>query len=140
MLLCAPALADSSFVAPSVSGLSDTAWTAYTPTVVCGQTTGTAVCNATGFFKRIGNTMEVTLTITISGTFTVGTITSATLPSTAQATGTYILAGRESGVSGLIWVGQISAGASGFGPRDYLSSNTIVTGNVINLTGSYATQ
>lgn len=117
-----------------------TAWAAYTPTVVCGQSTGTAVCTATGLSKRIGATMMVTVTITVSGTFTVGTITSVSLPSTAQASGTYILAGRETGVSGLVWVGQISSSGTTAGVNNYLSSNTIITGTIVNLSGAYATQ
>lgn len=122
-----------------VSALADTAWTAYTPSVVCGQLTGTAVCTATGFYKQVGKVMNVAVSVAITGTFTTGVMTSVSLPTTSQASVVSTLMGRET-TTGLLWMGAVGPAATLVSPANYLNSTTILTGYAVNISGAYATQ
>lgn len=122
-----------------VSALADTAWTAYTPSVVCGQATGTAVCTATGFYKQVGKVMNVAVSVAITGTFTAGVMTSVSLPTTSQASVVSTLMGRET-TTGLLWMGAVGSAVALVSPANYLNSTTILTGYAVNVSGAYATQ
>lgn len=122
-----------------VGALADTAWTAYTPSVVCGQATGTAVCTATGFYKQVGKVMNVAVSVAITGTFTAGVMTSVSLPTTSQASVVSTLMGRET-TTGLLWMGSVGSAATLVSPANYLNSTTILTGYAVNISGAYATQ
>lgn len=119
-------------------------WTAFTPTVTCSQSTGTAVCTGSGRYTQDTNfkTTTISISVTVSGTFTAGLISAITLPNqVANHTIPYNLTGREDGVSGVLWVGEVQANSTSIGPiGNYAGSNTIVTGDVITLTGTYENQ
>lgn len=117
-----------------------TAWTTYSPAVTCGQATGTAICTGAGRYKMLGKTVWLTFNVTTSGTFTAGTITSVALPNAAvNGTTFYNCFGRENNVTGVTWIGSISAGASIVGVFNYANANAILTGESINLTCTYET-
>jgi hypothetical protein len=118
------------------------AFTPYTPTVVLGQSTGTAVATPSGRYQQTGKRVDLEITVGISGTFTAGIITSITLPVQAvNAVGTWNLAGREQSLSGIVWVGSIyQNGTTLANISTYLNSNTILTGYTLTFTGWYESQ
>lgn len=126
------------------SGSACGVWTSYAPTVTCSQSTGTAVCTGNARYTQDTNlkTTTISIVVTVSGTFTAGSITSIALPNqSANHTVTYNLSGRENGISGALWVGEIAANAVNVAPiGNYLGSGTIVTGDVVTLSGTYENQ
>lgn len=126
-------------VANGGTGDTGTSWTTYTPSCSVSQSTGTVVASATGRYKTIGKTVFLQVTVTISGTFTAGLLNSMSLPVIAtSSTGTWLFAGKETGNTGVSWNGGVfSTATSILIPANYLGSTTVVTGNVINLSGVY---
>lgn len=131
------ALTGTLAVANGGTGNTGGAFTTYTPTVVCGQSTGTAVGTATGRYQRIGKLTHLTIVISITGTFTGGTFSTATLPVTSASSGTWIISGRENAITGTSWFGTIYPSATTLSATDNSNSNTILTGESIVLTGWY---
>ena len=129
-------------ILPSANGGVDAApWLAYSATVICTQATGAANCAANGRYKVIGKTTFVEVGVTVSGTFSGGSITSISLPNiTANHGLVAILNGRENSVSGLSWTGVAYANTSAIQPFTYSNSNAINAGYQIYLAGSYENQ
>lgn len=64
------------------SGIDQSAWTAYTPTITAQTGTPTTV-TATGRYKQIGKTVLLNITVAISNIGTAGSNLIASLPLTA---------------------------------------------------------
>lgn len=129
-------------VANGGTGDTGAAWASYSPTAVCGQSTGTTVCTATGAFKTIGKTVFVQFSNVVSGTFTAGTFSSFSLPTTAANNALHsVLTCREAAATGLGWFADISPNASGavMGVNSSNSQTVVATYN-INCSGVYQSQ
>jgi parallel beta-helix repeat protein len=125
----------------SISGATSVytdGFVAFTPTIVCGQATGTAVGTAAARYRTKGKKVEITIDVSISGTFTGGSLTSVSLPfPSLNATSFWVLPGRESATTGAVWMGTVVANASTMVATNYINSATIVTGQRITFTGWY---
>lgn len=112
-------------------------WPTYVPTLTCltGGTPTTA--SALGYYKRIGNTVFVTVTANIT---TAGSCVNlqATLPSTAYYSGT--LFGKEIAVSGKAVVGFFNGNSNVVLIQDYAGSGTIANGYNFVISGQYPSQ
>jgi hypothetical protein len=137
-----PTLTGTLAVANGGTGNTGGAFSTYSPTVSCGQSTGTAVCTGQGRYQQIGKLINLTVTITISGTFTGGVINNVALPvqATGGSGGTFIFTGRETAVSGAPWWGSMAANATTMGITNVSNTNSITTGWSITLTGWYEAQ
>lgn len=125
-------------IATGASGgvvLDNGAWTSYTATATCV----TSTCAGSGrYYKASAKTTCVELSVTVSGSS--GTITSIALPNTHANQGIAGgVSGRENGVNGLEWVGQITANSGVVSNINLAasSSNAITSGEVITLHGCY---
>lgn len=119
--------------------LSGAAWTSYTPTVTANVGAFTTV-SATGYYKKIGKTVfvQITVTITLNGTASNSfNVTAPFASANVGATVKYAFAAVESGV----------AGNSGYGLLGNNTSNILValttggyfggTGYIIDIGGCY---
>lgn len=112
------------------------AWTTFTPTITAVSGTFTSV-SATGRYRALGKSIEVSIdiTITTNGTAAGGVI--ATLPFTAASGVRYTMVGSETATTGVLCQGRINA--SGTSVQIFKYDNTYPggSGTVINLTGIY---
>lgn len=116
------------------------AWTSYSPSATCAQGTGTAVCTANGIWQQVTpKTTAVQFTVTVSGTFTVGSISTVTLPNTSATVSStrWKLFCTEDGSTNFVWDGSVSSGSTTAFLANYLGSSTVVTGYLIYCSGLY---
>jgi hypothetical protein len=94
---------------PAVSDLADSAWINYTPTItpVVGAF-GSA--SASGRYKQLGKTVFFTARLAVTTVGTVSTAVDLSMPVPAFA-GVGVFIGRESTVSGNLFVARINSGA-----------------------------
>jgi hypothetical protein len=108
----------------------------YTPTITASTGTFTTV-SATGGYTKIGRAVLVKIKITITTVGTAGGFPIATLPFTANATGDWVLAGRETALGGKMLQGIIVGGSGTVSVLNYDNSNPIAAGAVLVLSGVY---
>lgn len=111
------------------------AWATYTPAIVCGSGTLSSA-SATGRYKKIGKTVFITITVSISSNGNCSNFVSATLPS-ASGPASNIISGAERGVSGKLLQGVISAGANRAEVFAYDNSYPGADGASLTITGVY---
>ena len=107
----------------------------WTPTVTSSSGTFTTT-SATGTYTRIGRTMNITLSITITTVGTASGAILATLPRVA-AVADCILMGRERNNTGNSCQGTILSGATTVSIQQYNNASIIGAGNIIVMTGTY---
>lgn len=110
----------------------------YAPVVVCTQSTGAVVTTAGARYQVQGKKVLLTLIVSISGTFTGGTLTSMSLPFPALSQSVnWLFQGREALMTGAEWVGTVRPGATTLIATSYNNSAVITTGEQISFTGWY---
>lgn len=122
------------------TGTAGGAWTPYTPSATCGQSTGTAVCTMAGSYTIVDKRIWFTATNTVTGTFTVGTFGNFTLPFTpaTRAGAVWTLSGAETGATGMGWTGwAVSNNVTAFARSASAGGTTIVTGYIVTISGTY---
>lgn len=110
------------------------AWTAYTPALVAGSNAfGQAA--ASGQYLKIGKTVVITVTVTITTNGQAGGYVGASLP--APANGDFILFGREMASTGAMLIGWIVNGQANL--RLFSTSNAYpgFSGAVLTVSGVY---
>lgn len=112
-----------------------TAWTSYTPSIGCGSGTMTTA-SATGRSKTLGKTIFFSATVTITTNGTCAGNLQIGIPVTAGS-GTYLVVGNESAVTGKQVAGSITSGASVALTRFYDGTYPGANSNVINIGGVY---
>lgn len=123
------------------TGNTGGAFTAYVPTAVCSQTTGTVVCTATGRWQQVGKRVDLTITVAVTGTFTVGIFTSVSLPVTsANVSATWEFAAKENATTGIGWVGLVNLNSAVMNGSSVSNNPAITTGSSITFTGWYEAQ
>lgn len=132
------AYSGNAFMSPgfAVTGAGDVAWTgavwaAYSP-IITGA--GGFVGTATGRFKRLGKTVAMNAAITCTAG---GTVSDVTLPVQVSNAFGGVLIGRDSVVTGFMWMGALIASASGFPLSRYDNVNAIAAGQTIQVSGTY---
>jgi hypothetical protein len=118
------------------TGSTDTAWTAYTPTITSGSGSFTTV-SATGTYKTFGKTCWFTVAITITTVGTAGGYIGVSLPVT-QAGATLAAYGMEMNSTGYMTKGYIPASGV-MQVTKYDNASIIGAGYLIRLTGTYET-
>lgn len=107
------------------------AWTAVSPAVVI--TGGTATCAMR--WKQIGKIVHVSFRI--SCTATGSQVTSVAMPVACAASGIdYMLVGRETNRTGLMWFGSVNSGGATFGVQTN-GISAMNTGDAVGLSGFY---
>jgi hypothetical protein len=89
----------------SVSDLTDTAWTTYTPVITAGVGALGSLSAIAGRYKQIGKTVFVYVDTTIATNGTGAVSINATLPVAVNASSVSILAGREANITGTMLQG-----------------------------------
>ena len=89
-------------------------WTTYTPTIAAASGTITTLGTVAGLYQKIGKQLFLELSIPITTNGTGATAITATLPSGLLAASDFVIAGRESSVSGDMLQGIILAGSNTF--------------------------
>lgn len=117
------------------SGLDQTVWTAYTPTITAASGTFTTV-SATARYKKIGKSilLQADVTITTAGTAAGNILVS--LPFTAAAFA-YIGTCREHALTGKSGAAIINASGTTAVMIDSTGTTLIATGNVVGLGITY---
>ena len=110
------------------------AWTAYTPTVTAGTGTLTSA-SATGRYSRVGNTVSIQQTITVTTNGSGATYISASLPVQA-ATHEYLLTGRND-TTGKMLQAEIMSGATSTRTFDYANAYPVASGQILYISGTY---
>lgn len=119
-------------VAATAAPISDT----WTPSVSAGSGTFTSV-SASGRYTDMSGWVFFDLDVTITTNGTAATSVIATMPFTADASGTYVVAGREDAATGNMLQGKIAAGGSSM--SIFTTTNTYpgASGRVMRLSGCY---
>lgn len=112
-----------------------TNWTTYTPTVSAGSGSITT-SSATGRYMKIGKIVNIEIQVTITTNGTGATSIIVGLPFTS-ASFPYILAGRETGVSGKMLQGRITSATSIVDIFNYDNTYPAVDGSIIIISGVY---
>ena len=113
-------------------------WTAYTPTV--SSSTGTITSyTSTGFFRRLGNTVYVTVNVSITDNGTGNGTLIVTLPSNAQLSLNQVLTGATTAITPGAAYGVVN-GNTNLTVLKYNGSYPVATGETISLSGSYETR
>lgn len=116
------------------TGSTDTAWTAYTPTITSGSGSFTTV-SATGKYKVFGKTCWFTVDITITTAGTAGGFIAVSLPFTQVATSLSSY-GMEVNATGYMVKG-LNPASGAMQITRYDNASIIGSGYVIRTTGTY---
>jgi hypothetical protein len=122
---------------PVIADLSDTAWTAYTPTLACASGTLTTA-SAAGRSKAIGKTTSINIIVTITTNGTCAGFVAVGLPVTSNNAA--ILSGRENAVTGKMLQGIAAAGAASFALLNYDGTYPGANGATFIVTGILESQ
>jgi hypothetical protein len=120
------------------TGVDQTAWTTYTPTVT-PATGAFGSVSATGRYKQIGKTVfvQITITITANGTASLYTDVSLPVPTVNVAWDYQILTGIESNATGLMFRGATRPNSTICRIAKPDGTYIGADGYVLNLSGSY---
>lgn len=110
------------------------AWTAYTSTAVPAAGAITTQ-TSTSSYRQEGKLVYFNSQITVSAHGTATTLQSITLPVAALKAPSFI--GRENAVSGVVYMGQTSAGTTTVSVLTLGAALTLTDGSVWNISGSY---
>jgi hypothetical protein len=121
----------------SHAALTESAFKSWTPTVLPGTGAITAYTVNSCKYYELEKMVYITLSFTVTNNGTGGTNITASLPFNASANGNFILAGRETGVSGVALVGRIDAGSSTVLIRQYNNAYPAAAGSTIEVSGWY---
>lgn len=110
------------------------AWTSYSPTPT-PQTGSFTTVTATGYYRTLGKTTFVQVTITMSDIGTGTGILYCTLPNNAQRT--CILHGVEQAVTGATVQGRTAAASNSLTIVTYAGGSIISNGYVVVISGVY---
>lgn len=112
-------------------------WTNFTPTLTC-QGGALTSASASGRYRTIGKTTDITITGFITTLGSCGGALRATLPVTANSAAT--LNGRESALTGKSLAGQIAVASTFVSITTYDGSVAAANGWSINVSGVYENQ
>ena len=116
-----------------------TPWTSYTPTLSCGTGAFTSA-SAAGRYKRIGKTVFVQITISVTTNGSCGSYVISSVPVTSAAATSntfWTLAGRERTATGKMLQGEVFNGSNTVVIFSYDNSFASANGALLNLTGIY---
>lgn len=120
-----------------VNTLDDYEEGTFTPTITADSGTFTTV-SATGKYTKIGNTVNVTVSIVITDAGTAaGRIRAGSMPFTSSASFDYCGSGREQAVTGLGLQGYIPASSTTLYIAKYDSTTIIASGRTVAFTITY---
>lgn len=122
-------------VANGGTGDTGTAWTSYTPTIVCGAGTNVGI-TATGRYKTLGKTVFIELSAAVTSTTCASTITLAIAPGTT-ANSIAILVGKEISVTGNAQIGFLNAGSTVVLLTTYLGTTSVQNSATLFFSGTY---
>jgi len=111
------------------------AWIAYTPTVTASSGALTSY-TATGRYKRTGNTVLVTVDVTLTNIGTGSIVLNITVPFLA-ANHRFVINGFERAVTGVQCFGSIAANTGYMGIVAYNNTYVILTNSNVIMTGEY---
>jgi hypothetical protein len=119
----------------SGSAMPDAApWTAYTPTLSCGNGRLTNA-SASGRYKTVGKSTFVSLSITIAANGTCANYIAATLPHTANSPA--VFAGRDAGRTGVMVQGFADTAQAAMIIQRYDAAYPASDGSGLRVSGIY---
>lgn len=122
-------------VANGGTGDTGTAWTAYTPTIVCGAGTNVGI-TAAGRYKTIGKTVFIEVSAIVTSTTCGSTITLSIAPGTTAGS-IAIFVGKEIAVTGNAQVGFLNAGSTALLLTTYLGTTSVQNSAQLFFSGVY---
>lgn len=118
--------------------VTESDWTAYTPTIASSSGTITAY-TATGYFKRLGNTVHVAINITVSNNGTGSALLVVQLPLNGETSLLQVFSGQSTAPTAYAIQGVVNSNTN-LVVSKYDGSYPVGTGSTIAINGIYKVQ